>query len=244
MSLKSPLGDIAFPEGVFFRLVDDNVGGRQRPSASPAVAKELATSASGTRIGPLYDSSVSASSKTEEETTPTSSPPASWKSTETNSFCLHQPLYVTDPELSGGCPVINEAEALGRVLQRSRQLPTTWYYSSNHVMVNQERCRRVVAPLTRLAELDAIAHDHAVAMASADRLFHSNPVELRNKFSRPSRRMGENVASGDSIRDIHKKMMKTKSDRNNILHRSYTNMGMATAKGKNGTLYLCQVFRG
>lgn len=81
-------------------------------------------------------------------------------------------------------------------------------------------------------------------MASECRLFHSVPAELHAKFNRFSRRMGENVASGANIREIHKEMMKVPTDRHNILHRRYVNFGMATAPGKDGKLYLCQVFRG
>ena len=171
-----------------------------------------------------------------------SSPPASWKSTETNSFYLHQPLMVSDPECE--LPVVDEAEALGRAMLRSKELPSCWYFSSNHIMVNQERTKRVTAPLTRLKELDSIAREHADAMAASHKLFHSDPAALPQKFNRPSRRMGENVAVGATIKDIHKKMMATPSDKHNILHRRYTHMGMATAKGSDGQLYLCQVFRG
>lgn len=151
---------------------------------------------------------------------------------------------VSDPESDEPEP-LDVAEALGRAMQRSRALPGTWYYSSNHVMVNQERIKRVMAPLSRLSELDSIAREHAQAMADRDQLFHSDPVELQYKFNRPTRRMGENVAVGASIRDIHKRMMEeTESDKHYILHRCYTHMGMATAKGADGQLYLCQVFRG
>lgn len=172
----------------------------------------------------------------------TPSPQTSWKSTERNSFYLQQPLLVSDPESNE--PVLDEAEALGRAMQRSRILPDTCFFSNNHIMVNQERKKYTVAPLTRLHELDDIAREHAEAMAASNRLFHSDPDYVQNKFNHHSRRMGENVAVGATIRDIHESMMKTVSDKYNILHRRYTHMGMATAKGSNGQLYLCQVFRG
>ena len=115
-------------------------------------------------------------------------------------------------------------------------------------MVNQERVRRVIAPLSRLSELDSIAREHAEAMANKEKLFHSNPADISTKFQRPFRRMGENVARGKTIRDIHNQMMKNSeeitTDKYNILHRCYTHMGMGTAKGADGQLYLCQVFRG
>lgn len=221
MSLDTPLEEAAFAEGVFFKVQDDasHKGNSERTEASS-----------------------SSDSATDCSTPPSTSPPTSWKSTETSSFYRHQPLMVSDPESYE--PVLDEAEALGRAMQRSRQLPDTWYYSSNHVMVNRERLKSVMAPLTRMSELDAIARGHAEAMATSDKLFHSDPDSLQSQFNRPSRRMGENVAVGANIRDIHKKMMTTASDKHNILHRCYTHMGMATVKGSDGQLYLCQVFRG
>jgi hypothetical protein len=75
---------------------------------------------------------------------------------------------------------------------RNLDLPGTTYYSNNQIMVNQERAKRLIAPLSRLAELDAIARDHAQAMATHQELFHSDPVTLvLEKFNRPAtRRMG------------------------------------------------------
>jgi uncharacterized protein YkwD len=112
-------------------------------------------------------------------------------------------------------------------------------------MVNNDRLKNMVAPLVRLRELDSIARAHAEAMAAAGKVFHMNPQDIRSRFCRASRRLGENVARGTSIQEIHQAMMKNLSDRNNILDRRFTNMGMATARGKdNGLLYLVQVFRG
>jgi uncharacterized protein YkwD len=157
-------------------------------------------------------------------------------------------LLVSNPDESGESELVaDEAEKLGQVMQRCRNLPGTWYYSSNHVMVNQERTKRVIAPLTRLAELDTIAREHAAAMAAQGKLFHSDPAEIHAKFNqhhRFSRRMGENVACGANIREIHTQMMKIPTDKHNILHRRYTHFGMGTANGQDGKLYLCQVFRG
>jgi uncharacterized protein YkwD len=186
----------------------------------------------------------SASSRTSSSP---ASPPPSWKSTERQSFLLNQPLIVVDVEKEGIEANLDPATALGNVMLRSRKLPGADYYSSNHILVNEERVKRVIAPLHRLRELDELAREHAKVMARAQRLFHSNPTDLQAKFQRPFRQMGENVAAGRSIRDIHKYMMKNtacNTDKYNILHRRYTHMGMATAKGADGQLYLCQIFRG
>lgn len=166
----------------------------------------------------------------------------SWKSSGERTHNKNAPLLVSDPEHP--VKIEDEAGELGKLMAKSRHLPGTGHYASNHVMINEERTRRVAAPLKRLRELDEIAREQAEKMAFAQRLFHSTPEELSAKFHRPSRRLGENVACGESIRDIHKDMMKNRANKNNILDRRYTHMGTASVKGKDGKLYLCQVFRG
>ena len=130
-------------------------------------------------------------------------------------------------------------------MARARKLPGTWYYSSNHVLVNQERTRRTMAPLIRMLELDELARIHAEQMAEEDELRHAEADALRFALKDiPHRRLGENVARGESVRSIHNDMMNTLSNRNNILDRRFSHMGMGTAVGKHGDLYLCQIFRG
>ena len=140
--------------------------------------------------------------------------------------------------------ITDEAAALGLALQRSKNLPTTWYFQSNHVMVNMERTKRAIAPLVRMRELDEIAAEHAQQMVDSARLYHMEPQEILEALGRPARRLGCNVNTGSSIKDIHSGMMVTSSNRNNIIDRRYTHMGMATARDAEGQLYICQIFRG
>lgn len=165
-----------------------------------------------------------------------------WQSSGAIDHNKNVALVVSDPEHS--VEIKDEAAELGLIMARSRHLPGTSYFSSNHIMVNEERSKRIIAPLVRLRALDEIAREYAERMAAGNSLFHSAPEELRSAFARRTRRFGENVARGENIRDMHKAMMKSKSDRNNILDRRYTHMGMATARGSDGRLYLCQIFRG
>jgi uncharacterized protein YkwD len=172
----------------------------------------------------------------------TSSPATSWKFSGSKEHNKDTPLVVSDPE--SPTEIEDEAAALGRIMARSRHLPCSSFFSSNHVMVNEERSKRIIAPLIRLRELDEIAKEHVERMASQNSLFHTAADELQAKFQRTSRRLGENVSKGESIRIIHRVMMATLADKNNILDRRYTHMGMATARASDGELYLCQVFRG
>jgi len=166
------------------------------------------------------------------EESPRSGP---WKSAETPSFKTKQIKHRHDPD------------EMGRIMERSRQLPQPCYLSNNIILVNQERSKRIIAPLTRCSELDEIARQHALKMAVAGHRSHSdlNHAVLQSHDLCCLMVVGENVAKGTDIRDMHKTMMQTTSDRNNILDRRYAKMGMGTARGPNdGLLYLCQIFCG
>jgi Cysteine-rich secretory protein family len=127
----------------------------------------------------------------------------------------------------------------------SRNLPTSsWYYSSNHIMVNNERRRNNVHPLTRKSSLDETARWHAENMAAANYLHHAVPDELQRQVGRPCRIIGVNVYRGESVRAIHNKMMESPSDVRNMLDLRYVQFGMGTARGPEGDLFLCQVFIG
>lgn len=182
----------------------------------------------------------------DDETSPNGTP-RYWKPSGTISFLRNVPLLVNDPEHDDE-PMIDAAKRLGEILTRSKKHSpsNSAQYASNHIMINQERVKRCVAPLYRLSELDEIAREHAHDMANKNSLFHVDPKGLKHKFLRPARRMGENIAKGKTISEIHVAMMETSaSDRSNIIDRRYTHMGMGTAKCTiDGSLYLCQVFRG
>jgi uncharacterized protein YkwD len=180
------------------------------------------------------DSDSSSSADSDAVTcSPSNSPSTSWKSTDGDSFLPRSPE-----------PIKDEVEASGWRMIKARSLPTTSCYSSNHVMVNQERIKRAIAPLLRMRELDEIARENVDAMARENRAFHFNLNFLMTRFQRRPRRLGKNVAKGSSIRAIHKAKMATRSDSNNIADRRYTHMGMATAKASDGELFMCQIFRG
>jgi hypothetical protein len=149
----------------------------------------------------------------------------------------------------GAGPVqLADEDILGQIMLRSRKLPQhSGCFSSNHIMINSERTRRLIPPLARLPKLDDLARNQAALMASARELSHSDPVALQDHLGQQyCLRLAENVTRGPNLRDIHQSMMASSSaaDRNNILDRRFTCMGIGTAKAANGTLYLCQMFRG
>ena len=128
--------------------------------------------------------------------------------------------------------------------KRSRKLPGTWYYSSNHIMINTERSKNNRHPLVRKNYLDEAARWHAANMAKEGRLFHAKADDLKEKVGRPSRILGVNVFRGDSIRAIHNKMMQSPADVSNMLDERYIDFGMGTANSAEGDLLLVQIYMG
>ena len=178
---------------------------------------------------------------------------ATWNSTEQKGYHKHSPLVAQGVLLAqqelGANPnpscFSDEMRNLDIAMKRAAQLPRNNYFANNCVMVNRERERRKVPPTTRSVELDNIARWHVEAMASASvGAFHADAMEIQSRLQTPCRRIGSNVGVGESIRDIHRQMMRNRSMFNNIVDRRYVEMGMATAKGGNGELYLCQIYRG
>jgi uncharacterized protein YkwD len=115
----------------------------------------------------------------------------------------------------------------------------------NHHLINTSRISHSLQPLRRTVHLDSAAKAHAHSMADRRMLFHSvNSIkELRDKLQ--SFHAGENVQRGTSILQMHQECMSPKSGflRANILSRDFDEMGMGTAVGTDGIVYLVQVFR-
>jgi hypothetical protein len=140
---------------------------------------------------------------------------------------------------------LGDEEILGRIMLKARTLPKhSWNFSNNHIMVNSERTKLSIPPLRRFPELDELAREHAALMAGANELSHSDPAHINARFTRHCRRLGENVTSGSDLQDIHIGMMDSLADKNNILDRHFTSLGIGTSVASDGTLYLCQIFRG
>lgn len=136
-----------------------------------------------------------------------------------------------------------EIEQLGHIMAHDRQLPGTWYYSSIHILINKQRIKRNIPALTRRVELDELARQRAAVMAESGNVKHGDPNDTQFRLY-PCRRFGENVASGADIRSMHKDMVENAADRNNMLDRRYTHFGAGTARGKDGALYMAQLFKG
>lgn len=172
-----------------------------------------------------------------------------WQSSGSQGHNLNAPQFVPRGITVQGKPnnafLLDESEQYGMAMVKSRKLPkTSGGFASNVIMINAERTKKSVVALARNPTLDAIAKDHAVVMARVNRLFHAELSWVRQDVGGVVRRLGSNVARGSNLYDIQEGLMESIADKNNILDRRYTGVGIGTHKAEDGTLYLCQIFQG
>jgi hypothetical protein len=105
--------------------------------------------------------------------------------------------------------------------------------------LNAERASAGLPALTQVADLQAVARQHAQEMAANNRLYH-NPelgTDVRNWS-----RLSENVGYGGDAETIHVALMNSAGHRANILDRGVSQVGIGIAWS--GTrLWVTQVFR-
>jgi hypothetical protein len=137
---------------------------------------------------------------------------------------------------------LSEHEIWGRLILRARKLPKQAPdFQNNHMMINGERTKRFTPALCRSRYLDELAQEHAKKMAESAKLFHPETAAVLDRAGATSR-VATNVSRGSTLKSIHAGLMESLSDKNNILDRHFSYMGIGTAKATDGTLYLCQLF--
>ena len=145
---------------------------------------------------------------------------------------------------------LSSSSSLKTNQHESSSLPlSTGGFANNHVMVNLTRKHRNLPPLCRSRRLDDLAKAHVQQMANRQAVQHSVSTleELQAKVG--STMAGENVQralrsadDGNPIRHMHFEGMKSPAICGNVTDPDFTAMGMATAQGSDGYLYMCQVF--
>jgi len=126
-----------------------------------------------------------------------------------------------------------KSNSLADLIQyKEEEIHSTSYFASNHVLINRERMKRGLRPLTRNVPMDQMARKCAETMAESTGLQHL-----------PTTYVG-NVLRGENIRMIHRSTMLQKQgrERQNILNPYFQDFGVGTCKGKDGMLYMCQLF--
>jgi len=127
----------------------------------------------------------------------------------------------------------SKSNSLSNLIQyKEEEIHSTSYFASNHVLINRERMKRGLRPLTRNVAMDELARKSAEAMASTCGL-----------SALPTTYVG-NVLRGETIRSIHRSTMLQKNgrERQNLLNPYFQDFGVGTNKGDDGMLYMCQLF--
>lgn len=115
-------------------------------------------------------------------------------------------------------------------------------------LVNAERQRAGVAPLTLNSQLNAAAQNHGRDMANNNHFSHtgtdgSSPGQRAVAVGYPSPYVGENIAWGQtSTEQVMRRWMESDAHRRNILNPNYTELGVAFVVAESGRPYWVQNF--
>mmetsp|Transcript_2539 Transcript_2539/g.5359 ORF Transcript_2539/g.5359 Transcript_2539/m.5359 type:complete len:164 (-) Transcript_2539:274-765(-) len=120
--------------------------------------------------------------------------------------------------------------------------PSVSEFSKFLYFISKERFERTIPQLIISHELSQMASHHAQRMA--DRKSVQNSSEIVLYLSRTSNRAGQNVGRAYSSEKAHTDMMLLAGDRSRIIDWGYTEVGIGTAQGSDGIIYVCELFRG
>jgi uncharacterized protein YkwD len=116
------------------------------------------------------------------------------------------------------------------------------------VLVNNERTRAGLSPLTADPELTEVARRHSIDMFARGYFAHLNP-EGRSPFERMREAnvsyltAGENLALAPTLQIAHNGLMNSPGHRANILHRNFGRVGIGILDGGVHGLMITQDFR-
>ncbi|MBW3623496.1 MAG: CAP domain-containing protein [Armatimonadetes bacterium] len=114
-------------------------------------------------------------------------------------------------------------------------------------LVNSERARRGLRPLSMDGSLCRVGRDHSRDMARRNYFSHYTP-EGDSVSDRVMSRgigfqmLGENIALDYSARNAHINLMRSRGHRENILRRDYRRVGIGVAVSPRGEILVTQVF--
>lgn len=117
-------------------------------------------------------------------------------------------------------------------------------------LVNAERSKQGLKPLTLSVELTNIATLKSKDMAANNYFSHysptyGSPFEMLQKFGISYRSAGENIAAGQrSPEEVMQSWLNSSGHRTNILNSGYTELGVGYYKGGSYGVYWTQTFIG
>ncbi len=116
-------------------------------------------------------------------------------------------------------------------------------------LVNQERAKQGIAPLTENWETSRVARTKSQDMINNNYFSHNSPVygtpfNMLNKYGIKYSQAAENIAYGKkTAQEVVNSWMNSSGHRANILNPNYNQIGVGVAKkGTNGPLYFTQMF--
>lgn len=104
--------------------------------------------------------------------------------------------------------------------------------------INHAREIRGLPPLRARSGLSDYARQHSAEMAGRSFLFHTVDFSAICCWSS----IGENVGTGDTVRQLHRAFMASPAHRANILDRRFRAVGVGIVV-RNGKLWVSQIFR-
>jgi len=105
--------------------------------------------------------------------------------------------------------------------------------------INQERTSRGLGSLATAPDLVAYAEQHSADMAAAGHPYHDPNIQANVQNWQE---LGDNVGSGPDADHLHQGFMNSQIHRDEILHPSYTEVGVGAYWAGN-VLYVTEVFR-
>ena len=115
-------------------------------------------------------------------------------------------------------------------------------------LVNEERAKAGLKPLTENWELSRVARFKSEDMATKKYFYHTSPTygspfTMMKNFGIRYSYAGENIAYGQkSAAEVMKGWMNSPGHRQNILNSNYTQIGVGYVQNSNGTPYWTQMF--
>lgn len=105
--------------------------------------------------------------------------------------------------------------------------------------INNEHYKSRLRSLAVWESLSNTARNHSCAMARSDRLYHNPNL---TKQVRGWQIIGENVAVGWNLYEIHKAWMASRSHRDNIMEGRYRALGVGICRGAGGSYWVTTIF--
>jgi uncharacterized protein YkwD len=115
-------------------------------------------------------------------------------------------------------------------------------------MINAARAAEGVKPLVPDETLYRLAQAHSSEMLKARMVGHDvgggDPLQRLTDAGVTARIAGENVASAGSLQGAHRAIWASPSHRGNVLLNAFSRVGVAVARGADGTVWVTELFAG